>query len=56
MSMELLILFAAAMVAAIIGFGEVAVGVAWVAKLACGVLLVLFVALTRVRGIRKPVV
>lgn len=54
MSVTLLVLFAIAMLAAVIGkFTAAAAGVA---NVTCLCMLVLFVALTRIHGVRKPVV
>jgi hypothetical protein len=54
MSIQLLTLFAVAMFAAMIG--KLAVGTTSVANLICVVVLMLFVVLTRIQGVRKPVV
>jgi hypothetical protein len=54
MSIQLLSLFAIAMFAAVIG--KVAVGAAGMANVICLSGLLLFMILTRIQGIRKPVV
>lgn len=54
MSVTLLVLFAIAMLAAVIG--KFTVAAAGVANVTCLCMLVLFVALTRIHGVRKPVV
>lgn len=54
MSMTLLVLFSIAMFAAIIG--KLTVTAAGAANAACVCLLVMFVVLTRIQGIRKPVI
>ena len=54
MSVTLLLLFAIAMLAAIVG--KLTVTAAGAANLACMCLLVVFCVLTRIQGIRKPVV
>lgn len=54
MSIQLLSLFAVAMLAAVLG--KLAVGTAGMANLVCLCGLMLFAILTRIQGIRKPVV
>ncbi|MDB5385178.1 MAG: hypothetical protein JWM11_824 [Planctomycetaceae bacterium] len=54
MSIQLLSLFAIAMFAAVIG--KLAGSAASMANLVCLCVLLLFVVLTRIQGIRKPVV
>lgn len=54
MSVNLLLLFSSAMVTAVVA--KVTPGSSGMASIACVCLLVLFAVLTRVQGIRKPVV
>ena len=54
MSVTLLVLFAMAMLTAVIG--KVSVAAAGIANLVCLSLLVVFAVLTRIQGVRKPVV
>ena len=53
MSVTLLILFAMAMLTAVIG--KFSVAAAGVANLVCVSLLVVFAVMTRIQGVRKPV-
>jgi hypothetical protein len=54
MSIRLLSLFAVSMFAAVIG--KLSVSAAGMANLICLSVLLLFIVLTRIQGIRKPVV
>jgi hypothetical protein len=54
MSITLLVLFAIAMLAAVIG--KFTVAGAGVANVTCLCLLIVFAVLTRIQGVRKPVV
>ncbi len=54
MSVTLLVLFAIAMLTAVIG--KFSVAAAGAANLVCLCLLVLFAVLTQIQGVRKPVV
>ncbi|MDB5336500.1 MAG: hypothetical protein JWN70_2119 [Planctomycetaceae bacterium] len=54
MSITLLVLFAIAMLAAVIG--KFTVAAAGVANVTCLCLLIVFAVLTRIQGVRKPVV